>query len=90
MEENEREDGRAHGVRSEDHLSHGDALRQALLRAAEDDGHPVGTIEAQPFADEPGGDQRGGEKDAVGDEQPGQRRRRNLMPQAFADCLAEG
>jgi hypothetical protein len=62
MEEHEREYGRAHGVRSEDHISHGDALRKAFLRAAEDDGHPVCTLEAQPFADEPSGDQRGCEK----------------------------
>jgi hypothetical protein len=51
MEEHEGEDGRAHGVRSEDHLGYGDALRQTLLRAAEDDGHLVGALKAQPFAD---------------------------------------
>ena len=72
MEEHEGEDGRAHGVRSEDHLGHGDALRQALLRAAEDDGQTIGAIEAQPLADQRRGDQRGGEKDAVGDQQPDQ------------------
>ena len=90
MEKHERENGCAHCMGSKHHLGDGDALRQALLRAAEDDGHLVGTREAEPFADEPGGDQRGGEKDAVSYQQPGQRRRWNLMPQAFADCLAEG
>jgi hypothetical protein len=51
MKEHEREDGRAYGVRSEDHLGHSDALRQALLRAAKDDGDPVGAVEAQPLDD---------------------------------------
>ena len=73
MEEHEGEDGRAHAVRSENHLGYGDALRQALLRAAEDDGHPVRALEAQPSADQPGGDQRGSQEDAVGDQQPGER-----------------
>jgi hypothetical protein len=80
MEEHEREDGRAHGVRSEDHLSHGDALRQAFLRAAEDDGHPVCTLEAQPLADEPSGDQRGGSK--------GRRRRRAGRPASKGEPAA--
>jgi hypothetical protein len=42
VEENEGKDGRARGVRSEDHLGYRDALRRTLLRAADDDGHSVG------------------------------------------------
>ena len=42
VEEHEGKDGRAHGVRSEDHLGYRDALRQTLFRPAEDDGHSVG------------------------------------------------
>lgn len=69
VKKHEREDGRARGVRSKDHLGHGDALRQAFLRAAEDDRHLVGLLEAKCFAEEAGGDQRSGEKDdAVSDE----------------------
>ena len=76
-------------MRREDYLCHGDALRQTLLRAAEDNGHPIGALEAQPFADYPGNDQRGSKDDAVSGQQPGQRRRRHFVPQAFGDCRAE-
>jgi hypothetical protein len=34
MEQHERENGRTDGVRSEDQLSHGDALGQALAQAS--------------------------------------------------------
>src|ERR1700747_3055503 len=61
MEEHEREDGRANRMRSKDYFRHGDALSETLLRAAEDDCHAVGALEAQPFADEPGVDHGCGE-----------------------------
>ena len=90
VKQHQRQHDRADRVRREDHLRHRHAGREALLRPAEDDRDLVGAVEAEPLADERGQQQRDREQHEVDDEQAAERARRDLVPQAFVDGLAEG
>ena len=90
MEEHQRQDQHADGAAGEQHLCHGHAGGQALLRPAEEDGDAVLQVEAQPLAEQVGQQQRQGQQHAAGDDHRQQRDQRHLLPEAADHRGAEG
>ncbi|CAM2147795.1 hypothetical protein PT2222_10293 [Paraburkholderia tropica] len=89
MEQHQRQHDRAHGVRREDHLRHRHARREALLRAAENDGDLVRAREAQLFAREHRDAERQREQHRVHHHEPAERGERRVVPEPFVDGFRE-